>query len=110
MPRFQTHWLSGVVSRTPVKYESGIPAANPKILRILPENPISVGPPGGQIVNNCGLLENTHFAQVLHGNVLTASDGSATTEITGELVNQHPYLAIDNTDIVNVMEFLANRV
>ena len=81
----------------------GLPFANS---RHLPQNPISVGSPGEVIINNCALPENTRFAQTLYGSASVASDGTADTQIAGQLVNQHPYLATGNTDIVNVMELL----
>lgn len=81
----------------------GLPFANS---RNLPQNPISVGIPGSVIIPNCGLPENTRFAQVLFGGVPVASDGSAATQVAGLVNNQHAYLATDATDIVNVMQFL----
>lgn len=81
----------------------GLPFASP---RNLPENPISVGVPGSIVIPNCGLSENTRFAQVLAGDVPIASDGSADTQLAGLLNNQHAYQATGDTDIVNVMEFL----
>jgi hypothetical protein len=61
--------------------------------------------PGSVVIPNCGLPENTRFAQVLSGDVPIASDGSADTQLAGQLNNQHAYQATDDTDIVNVMEF-----
>lgn len=81
----------------------GLPFASP---RHLPEDPISVGIPGSSIIPNCALPENTFFSQVMFGGIPVASDGSANTQIAGLLVNQHPYLATGDTNIVNVMEFL----
>lgn len=81
----------------------GLPFANS---RNLPENPISVSVPGSVVIPNCGLPENTRFAQVLSGDVPIASDGSADTQLAGLLVNQHAYQATGDTNIVNVMEFL----
>ena len=82
---------------------SGLPFANS---RDLPQNPISPGSPGSQVIGNCGLPENTKFAQTMFGAVPVASDGTADTQIAGLLNNQLPYLATGDTDIFNVMEFL----
>jgi len=81
----------------------GLPFANS---RHLPQNPISVGSPGKVIINNCELPENTRFAQIMYGAASVTSNGTADTQIAGRLINQHPYLATGNTDIVNVVEFL----
>ena len=70
------------------------------------QNPISIGPPGKVIINNCELPENTRFAQIMYGSASFASNGIADTQIAGQLFNHHPYLATGNIDIVNVGDFL----
>jgi len=83
---------------------TGQPFANS---RNLSQNPVSVGSPGKVIANNnCEFPENTKFAQIMYGSLSAASDGTADTQIAGKIVNQHPYLATGDTDIVNVMEFV----
>lgn len=81
----------------------GLPFANS---RHLPQNPILVGSPGKVIINNCELPENTRFAQIMYGSASVSSNGTADTQIAGQLINHHPYLATGNIDIVNVVEFL----
>lgn len=82
---------------------SGVPVADS---RNLPENPVSLGVAGSQVVGNCTLPEDTKFAQLFFGAVPVGSDGTAATQIAGLLKDQHPYLAAGDSDIVNVVEFL----
>lgn len=81
----------------------GVPFANS---RNLPQNPVSPGSPGPEVIGNCSLPENMKFAQLVFGAVTATSNGNASTQMAALMNNRHPYLATGDTDIVNVMEFL----